>query len=77
MADRGRGDGQEFEESGGPAPVVAPAGGGGPAVDVNSPAAQEIVNSLVTMGISRPVAEMVSRNIIVMRNYVVENSIWF
>ncbi len=54
--DRGRGDGQESEGEGGG--LVA---GGGPLVDVDVsiPPAKDIVDSLVSMGISRPVAEMV------------------
>jgi hypothetical protein len=65
--DRGRGDGQEFEGGAGGLGGGAAAGGQqrsvgvGPAgpVDVNSPQVKEIVDQLVAMGISRPVAEMV------------------
>jgi len=65
--DRGRGDGQESE--GGPAAAVVGGGSQPPAagnvaaaaggVDLNAPHVKEIVDSIVAMGISRPIAEMV------------------
>lgn len=50
-AERGVGDGQEQP------PYLAAGAAGG--VDLNAPATKEMVESLVTMGISRPEAELV------------------
>lgn len=50
-AERGIGDGQEQQQ-----PLAGAVGG----VDMNAPATKEMIESLVTMGISRPEAELVS-----------------